>query len=203
MLANYHQLLVVEAGLDEAGRGCLAGPVVAAAVVWPPDAPATDINDSKKLTAGQRLALAEFIKQTSVAWAIGIAVEEEIGRLNIYKASMLAMHRAVEQLSDKPQLLLVDGNRFVPLAGFGHVCMVKGDGRFVSIAAASILAKTHRDHLMQHLAESYPQYGWQQNKGYPTHLHRAAIAEFGLTPHHRPGFKHLPDPGLFDRVSKG
>ncbi len=190
-LAWYDQLPVGEAGVDEAGRGCLAGPVVAAAVMLHPGQQIIGLNDSKQLKPAERAALAEIIKRQATAWAIAEASVEEIGKLNILQASLLAMRRAVESLPLKPELLLIDGNRFAPMLGYAHVCHIKGDGRFASIAAASILAKTARDARMAELATLYPMYGWERHFGYPTKAHRAAIAQHGPSPWHRPGFKLL------------
>ncbi|ALW85457.1 ribonuclease HII [Hymenobacter sedentarius] len=181
----------LEAGLDEAGRGCLAGPVFAAAVILPPDFSPRFLNDSKQLTAKRREALRPEICAEAVAWAVGQASVEEIGSLNIAQASYLAMHRAVAALPVVPEHLLVDGNRFRPLVGFSHTCIIGGDGLYRSIAAASILAKTFRDEHMEALAAEYPAYGWTQNAGYPTQSHRAAILAHGPTPHHRMGFRLL------------
>lgn len=185
----------IEAGCDEAGRGCLAGPVVAAAVVLPDDFADERLNDSKQLTERQRNALRAIVEHDAVAWAVAFVQPEEIDEINILQASILAMHRAVAQLSVKPDFLLVDGNRFNPYPGIPHQCIVKGDATFMSIAAASILAKTHRDEYMARIAADYPQYGWGRNKGYPTRDHRAAIAAYGTTPHHRLSFRLL-DPQL-------
>ncbi|MBD2768220.1 ribonuclease HII [Hymenobacter sp. BT664] len=184
----------LEAGLDEAGRGCLAGPVFAAAVILPPDFSPRFLNDSKQLSPQRREALRPEICANAVAWAIGQASVEEIEALNIAQASYLAMHRAVAALPVVPAHLLVDGNRFRPLAGFDHTCVIGGDGLYRSIAAASILAKTFRDEHMQALAADFPAYGWQQNAGYPTPSHRAAIQTHGPSPHHRRGFRLLPSP---------
>ncbi|MFD1468317.1 ribonuclease HII [Hymenobacter caeli] len=186
-----HTGLPHEAGLDEAGRGCLAGPVFAAAVILPPGFAPPLLHDSKQLSARQREQLRPLICAEAVAWAVGEATVEEIGALNIAQASYLAMHRAVAALAVPPAHLLVDGNRFRPLAGYAHTCLVGGDGRYRSIAAASILAKTFRDERMAALAEQYPAYGWAQNAGYPTAAHRAAIRAHGPTPLHRPGFRLL------------
>ncbi|GAB3307467.1 ribonuclease HII [Hymenobacter humi] len=181
----------LEAGLDEAGRGCLAGPVFAAAVILPSDFNPRFLNDSKQLTAKRREALRPIICAEAVAWAVGQASVEEIGSLNIAQASYLAMHRAVAALSPVPTHLLVDGNRFKPMAGFAHTCIIGGDGIYRNIAAASILAKTFRDEHMQELAAAFPGYGWEQNAGYPTQSHRAAIRAHGPSPHHRMGFRLL------------
>lgn len=191
MLLPYFNPNYVEAGLDEAGRGCLAGPVVAAAVILPKDYQNELLNDSKQLTKEQRVALRIEIERDALVWAVAEASNHEIDEINILKASFLAMHRAVDKISEKlkPEHLLVDGNRFTPYPMLPHTCIVKGDGKYLSIAAASILAKTYRDDIMENLALEYPQYKWQQNAGYPTIFHRKAILEFGFTPHHRMTFK--------------
>lgn len=193
MLLSNHSGKVLEAGLDEAGRGCLAGPVVAAAVMLPPDYHHPVLNDSKQLQKKDREMLREEICKQAVQWAIGIVSHEEIDRINILNASFLAMHRALDQFTSQPEFLIVDGNRFTKYQAVPHECLVKGDGRYFSIAAASVLAKTFRDDLMTKLAAEYPQYGWQTNAGYPTIKHRKAIAEFGTTPHHRLSFRLLPE----------
>lgn len=179
----------LEAGIDEAGRGCYAGPVCSAAVVLPADFYHPLLNDSKQLTAAKRQLLRPIIEQQALAWAVGWASAAEIDQLNILQATYLAMHRAVQLLAIAPQFLLVDGNRFKPMAGIAHACMVKGDARFAAIAAASILAKTHRDDLVQTLHAQFPHYGWDKNKTYGTAAHRAAIAQHGLCAHHRRSFK--------------
>lgn len=188
----------IEAGCDEAGRGCLAGPVTAAAVILPPDFENELLNDSKQLTERQRDQLRPIIEREAVAWAVAMVSPQEIDRINILAASILAMHRAIDQLAVRPEALLIDGNRFRPYPGIPHTTIVKGDGKMMSIAAASVLAKTHRDELMRRLAADYPQYGWDRNKGYPTREHRAAIAVHGTTPHHRLTFQLLEQPTLFD-----
>ncbi|MBR3101594.1 MAG: ribonuclease HII [Muribaculaceae bacterium] len=188
----------LEAGCDEAGRGCLAGPVTAAAVILPPDFENEWINDSKQLTERQREALRPVIEREALAWAVAMVSPQEIDRLNILRASITAMHRAIGQLGVKPEALLIDGNRFYPYPGIPHTTIVKGDGKMLSIAAASILAKTHRDEFMRRLAEEFPQYHWDKNKGYPTPDHRAAIAQHGITVHHRRTFTLLKQPTLFD-----
>lgn len=196
-----YQELVHEAGCDEAGRGCLAGPVVAAAVILDPAKPIAALNDSKQLSAKKRTALREEILEKALCYGIGVVDHLEIDQINILNASILAMHRALAQLRIQPAFILVDGNRFKPYGSTPHSCMIKGDARFSSIAAASILAKTHRDELMTNLHESYPQYAWAQNQGYPTAVHRKAIAEFGPSPHHRMTFQLLARDqqlGLFD-----
>ena len=191
MLLPYMNSGVVEAGCDEAGRGCLAGAVYAAAVVLPPDFRNELLNDSKKLTEKQRYALRPLIEEAALAWAVGIVTPQEIDRINIVNASFLAMHRAIEQLRVTPQHLLIDGNRFKPYPGIAHTCVVKGDGKYEAIAAASILAKTYRDDYMNELHEKYPMYDWKSNKGYPTKAHRAAIAQYGPSPYHRLSFQLL------------
>ena len=188
----------VEAGCDEAGRGCLAGPVTAAAVILPPDFSNELLNDSKQLTERQRDRLRPIIEREAVAWAVAMVSPQEIDRMNILRASITAMHRALDQLLVRPEAILVDGNRFYPYHDIPHTTIVKGDGKLMSIAAASVLAKTHRDELMRRLDEEFPQYGWAKNKGYPTSDHRAAIAAHGVSPHHRRTFQLLPQPTLFD-----
>jgi len=190
----------VEAGCDEAGRGCLAGPVTAAAVILPPDFHNDMINDSKQLSERQRELLRPVIEREAVAWAVAMVSPQEIDRINILRASITAMHRALDQLAVRPQGILVDGNRFYPYHDIPHTTIVKGDGKMMCIAAASILAKTHRDELMRQLDKDYPQYGWARNKGYPTPDHRAAIAHYGPSPHHRRTFQLLPQPTLFDGI---
>ena len=181
----------IEAGCDEAGRGCLAGPVVAAAVILPPDFKNELLNDSKKLTEKQRLQLLPIIKQQAVAYGIGVVSHTEIDKINILNASFLAMHRAVKQLSQLPDHLLIDGNRFNPYPNIKHTCIVKGDGKLLPIAAASVLAKTYRDDLMNDLHLQFPSYQWNKNKGYPTKAHREAIRNSGSSPFHRMSFKLL------------
>ena len=188
----------VEAGCDEAGRGCLAGPVTAAAVILPADFHNDLINDSKQLTEHQREQLRPIIEREAVAWAVAMVSPQEIDRINILRASITAMHRALDQLQVRPEGVLVDGNRFYPYQDIPYTTIVKGDGKMLSIAAASILAKTHRDEFMRQLDKEFPQYGWARNKGYPTPDHRAAIAQYGATPHHRHTFQLLPQPTLFD-----
>ena len=182
---------LIEAGCDEAGRGCLAGSVYAAAVILPPDYTNDELNDSKKLSAKRRYALREVIERDAVAWAVGVATAAEIDEINILNASLLAMHRALDKLAVRPEFVIVDGNRFKPYHDVPHQTIVKGDGKYLSIAAASILAKTYRDDYMDALAEEYPQYDWKSNKGYPTTKHRAAIKEFGTTPYHRMSYNLL------------
>jgi ribonuclease HII len=189
MLRSCYTKGLIEAGLDEVGRGCLAGPVVAAAVVLPPDYTHPLLTDSKQLLRSQRYVLRDEIMRQALAWAVAEASQVEIDEINILKASFLAMHRAVDQLSVRPEHLLVDGNRFVPYPMVPHTCIVKGDGLYLSIAAASILAKTYRDDLMAELSACFPEYGWEQNVGYPTPHHRRAIEKYGLTIHHRRSFR--------------
>lgn len=181
----------LEAGCDEAGRGCLAGPVVAAAVILPPDFYHPLLNDSKQLNEKVRLTLRPIIEENAMAWAIGLVSNQEIDQINILNASFLAMHRALDQLKIQPEHLIIDGNRFKKYRGLPHQCIVKGDGKYASIAAASVLAKTYRDDFMLKIAGDYPAYGWEQNKGYPTIAHRQAIAEHGHTPWHRLSFRLL------------
>ncbi len=188
MLKPFMTAGLTEAGCDEAGRGCLAGAVYAAAVVLPPDYRNELLNDSKQLTEHQRYALRPVIEHDALAWAIGTVSPQEIDRMNILNASILAMHRAIDGLAVRPQHLLVDGNRFKPYPNITHTTVVKGDATYLSIAAASILAKTYRDDYMERLHQEYPQYGWDHNKGYPTRRHRQAIAEHGPTPYHRMSF---------------
>lgn len=185
----------IEAGCDEAGRGCLAGPVTAAAVILPPDFSEDMLNDSKQLTERQRDVLRPIIEREALAWAVAFVSPQEIDEINILKASFMAMHRAIDQLKVRPEALLIDGNRFIPYKDIKHTCIVKGDGKMMSIAAASVLAKTHRDEYMRRISAEYPQYGWDKNKGYPTRAHRAAIAQYGTTPYHRLTFQLL-DPQL-------
>ena len=191
MLENFHKKGVIEAGCDEAGRGCLAGPVFAAAVILPPDFQNDLLNDSKKLTEKQRYQLRPVIEESALAWAVGICTPQEIDKINILNASFLAMHRAIEQLTIKPQHLIIDGNRFRPYPEIPHLCIVKGDGKYMSIAAASILAKTYRDDYMAEQHALYPHYGWDKNAGYPTKQHREGIRLHGLTPIHRKTFNQL------------
>ncbi|MBF1582372.1 MAG: ribonuclease HII, partial [Prevotella sp.] len=193
MLKSHYYESLIEAGCDEAGRGCLAGSVYAAAVILPPDYQNELLNDSKKLTAKKRYALREEIERDAIAWAVGIVTPEEIDKINILNASFLAMHRALDQLSVRPEAVIVDGNRFKPYQDLPSTTIVKGDGKYLSIAAASILAKTYRDDYMLSLAEEYPQYDWQSNMGYPTKKHRQAILEHGITPYHRKSYNLLGD----------
>lgn len=193
MLKSHYYEGLIEAGCDEAGRGCLAGSVYAAAVILPPDYQNELLNDSKKLTAKKRYALREEIERDAIAWAVGIVTPEEIDKINILNASFLAMHRALDQLMVRPEAVIVDGNRFKPYQDLPSTTIVKGDGKYLSIAAASILAKTYRDDYMLSLAEEYPQYDWQSNMGYPTKKHRQAIREHGITPYHRKSYNLLGD----------
>lgn len=203
MLASHFYEGKIEAGCDEAGRGCLAGSVYAAAVIFPEDYQNADLNDSKQLTDRRRHQLREVIERDAVAWAVGIVTPEEIDKMNILNASILAMHRALDQLAVRPEAIIVDGNRFKPYREpitnnrepivIPHTTIVKGDGKYLSIAAASILAKTYRDDYMDELAKAYPKYDWKSNKGYPTRKHRDAIRQYGITPYHRRSFNMLGD----------
>lgn len=199
MLASHYYTGLIEAGCDEAGRGCLAGAVYAAAVILPPDYQNALLNDSKQLTEKRRYQLRTEIERDAVSWAVGIVSPEEIDKINILNASILAMHRALDQLEVRPQAIIVDGNRFKPYKDAAsaqvlpHTTIVKGDGKYLAIAAASILAKTYRDDYMNQLAEEYPQYDWLQNKGYPTKKHREAIRNYGITPYHRTTYNLLGD----------
>ena len=204
MLAHHYYEGKIEAGCDEAGRGCLAGSVYAAAVILPDGYENPQLNDSKQLTEKRRYELREQIERDAVAWAVGIVTPEEIDKINILNASILAMHRALDQLKVRPEAIIVDGNRFKPYrslpqsgedgGGFlPHTTIVKGDGKYMAIAAASILAKTYRDDYMNLLAKEYPQYDWQKNKGYPTKAHREAIRQYGTTPYHRMSYNLLGD----------
>ncbi|MGX1639328.1 MULTISPECIES: ribonuclease HII [Sphingobacterium] len=185
----------IEAGCDEAGRGCLAGPVFAAAVVFPADYCNPVLNDSKKLSEKKRMELRPIIEQEALAYAVASVSAEEIDKINIHKASYLAMHKALDMLAVKPGFLIIDGNKFIPYPNVPHSCIIKGDGKYLSIAAASILAKTYRDEYMENIAVDYPDYDWMQNKGYPTIKHRQAVLQLGLTPHHRKTFR-VTDPQL-------
>ena len=193
MLLPYLNKGLIEAGCDEAGRGCLAGAVYAAAVILPQDFRCELLNDSKQLTERQRYQLRPIIEQEAVAWAVGVVTPEEIDKINILNASFLAMHRAIDGLQVRPQHLLIDGNRFRKYKDLPHTTVVKGDGKLMSIAAASVLAKTYRDDYMLQLHEQYPYYGWDRNKGYPTKEHRQAIEQHGTTPYHRLTFNLLGD----------
>ena len=200
MLASHYYEGKIEAGCDEAGRGCLAGSVFAAAVILPEDYHNELLNDSKQLTEKKRYQLREIIEHDAIAWAVGVVTPDEIDKINILNASILAMHRALDQLKVRPEAIIVDGNRFKPYfttqgdspsVQLPHTTIVKGDGKYLSIAAASILAKTYRDDYMNRLAEEYPQYDWISNKGYPTKKHREAIRQYGITPYHRKTFNML------------
>lgn len=207
LLPIYNKEGLIEAGCDEAGRGCLAGSVYAAAVILPPDYENAMLNDSKQLTARRRYLLREQIERDALAWAVGIVTPEEIDRINILNASILAMHRALDALTVRPEYVIVDGNKFKPyystktktnsMGGeqeiIPHTTIVKGDGKYLSIAAASILAKTYRDDYMLQLHEQYPHYGWDHNMGYPTREHREGIKKYGITPVHRLSFGHVSD----------
>ena len=193
MLASHYYEGKIEAGCDEAGRGCLAGSVYAAAVILPEGYQNELLNDSKQLSEKKRYQLREIIERDAVAWAVGIVTPEEIDQINILNASILAMHRALDQLKVRPEAIIVDGNRFNPYKKLPHTTIVKGDGKYLAIAAASILAKTYRDDYMNQLAEEYPQYDWLSNKGYPTKKHREAIKQFGITPYHRKSYNLLGD----------
>lgn len=192
MLLPYYQEELTEAGCDEAGRGCYAGPVFAAAVILPKDFYHPFLNDSKQLSEKQREELRPLIEKEALAWAVASVSHEEIDQINILKASIKAMHLALDQLKKKPKFLLIDGNRFYAYKKIPHQCFVKGDGRFASIAAASILAKTHRDEYMVKIHEQFPHYGWDKNKGYGTAVHRKAIEQYGLCDHHRKSFNLIP-----------
>ena len=191
MLQSFYNAQAIEAGLDEVGRGCLAGPVVAAAVILPKDYQNATLNDSKQLSKKQRNDLRDEIKTVALAWAVAEVSNQEIDQINILKASFLAMHRAIDQLTVQPEHLLIDGNRFTPYLLVPHTCIIKGDTKFLSIAAASVLAKTYRDDLMEQLAQEFPHYAWAQNVGYPTKAHRAGIRDFGVCQHHRLSFRLL------------
>lgn len=192
MLKPYFDKHLIEAGCDEAGRGCLAGPVYAASVILPKNYKNKWLDDSKKLTDTVRYELRPEIEEKAITWAVGVVNNVEIDEINILKASFLAMHRAIDQLKQKPESLLIDGNRFTPYPNIPHHCIIKGDAKFLNIAAASILAKTYRDDFMKDAAITYPQYGWDKNMAYPTKKHRDAIREFGTTPLHRLTFQLLP-----------
>lgn len=192
-LKNFYTKGLLEAGCDEAGRGCLAGPVIAAAVILPSNFKHSLLNDSKKMSEKERFELEPLIKEKALAYAIGIVDNIQIDEINILNASFLAMHRAIEGLKMKPEFLLIDGNRFNPFNGISHACIIKGDGKYKSIAAASVLAKVYRDRLMEEYHTQFPQYSWDINKGYPTKKHRQAIEQFGSTSLHRMSFKLLPD----------
>jgi len=192
MLKSYYQKKQIEAGCDEAGRGCLAGPVYAAAVILPKDYKNKILNDSKKISEKKREVLRSEIEKEAISFGVGIVDNNEIDTINILNASFLAMHRAIDQLKTIPELLLIDGNRFTPYANISHKCIVKGDSKFLSIAAASILAKTYRDDFLLQMDKEYPLYNWKKNKGYPTKAHRSAILLHGDTKYHRKTFQLLP-----------
>ena len=192
MLKSAYYTDKVEAGCDEAGRGCLAGSVYAAAVILPPNYENKLLNDSKQLSERKRYLLRSIIENDAVAWAVGVVTAEEIDKINILNASILAMHRALDALKVQPEAIIVDGNRFKPYNDVPYTTIVKGDGKYLSIAAASILAKTYRDDYMKTIAEEYPQYDWKSNKGYPTNKHRVAIKKYGISPYHRKSFTLLP-----------
>ena len=197
-LLAFLELGRTEGGCDEAGRGCLSGPVVAAAVVLDPNKPIAALNDSKKINEKNRLLLRDQIMNEAISYAIGIVTHEEIDEINILNASFLAMHRAVDQLKVKPAFLLIDGNRFKAYPNIPHACIIKGDAKYQSIAAASILAKTKRDEIMENLHDEFPVYQWKKNKGYPTVDHRSAIEKYGPSPHHRMTVRLLPDKSQLD-----
>ena len=189
MLAPFYQDEFLEAGCDEAGRGCLAGPVFAAAVILPKNFHHPLLNDSKQIKEKDRFALRIEIEQVAIAFTVGVVSHQEIDKINILNASFLAMHRAIEKLSQVPEFLIIDGNRFKPYQNIKHQCIIKGDGKYFSIAAASILAKTYRDDFMEKLHHEYPIYNWKQNKGYPTIYHRNTVLQHGFSPYHRKTFK--------------
>jgi ribonuclease HII len=189
LLRNYLNIGLIEAGCDEAGRGCLAGPVAAAAVIMPEDYSNPELNDSKKMTESARIRLRKEIENVAIAYSVAFIDNYKIDEINILKASILAMHHAIESLKIRPRHLIIDGNRFFPFQDIPHTCVVKGDGQFISIAAASVLAKTYRDEFMLELHKEYSSYGWDRNKGYPTKMHRNAIAESGITKYHRRSFR--------------
>ena len=197
MLDSFYIAGTIEAGTDEAGRGCIAGPVYAAAVILPVDFHNQELNDSKQLSRHTRERLREIIMKEAVSWCVASASPGEIDDINILNASILSMHRALDGLGTTPEHIIVDGNRFKAYKNIPFTCFVKGDGRYASIAAASILAKTFRDDFMREAATQYPQYGWEVNCGYPTKAHREAVMRYGITPLHRKSFKILPDPELF------
>lgn len=192
-LLNFHTKGLIEAGCDEAGRGCLAGPVFAAAVILPKGFRNKLLDDSKKMSESARMELREQIELKALSWSVAVVDHEEIDKINILNASFLAMHRAISNLKTTPEALLIDGNRFNPYPNIPHHCIIKGDGKFKSIAAASVLAKTHRDEFMEKIGQDYPHYNWASNKGYPTKDHRNAIIDHGLSPYHRKSFRQLPE----------
>ncbi len=192
MLQSYHRFCS-EIGTDEAGRGCLAGPVTAAAIILRPDFANEVLNDSKKLSAGNRNLLRPLLEISAISFGVAHVHPKQIDKINILNASILAMHKAIDQLTIKPELIIVDGNRFKPYLNIPHECIIKGDSKFMSIAAASVLAKTYRDTYMEEIHKEYPVYNWKQNKGYPTLEHREAIRKYGITPYHRKSFRQLPE----------
>lgn len=192
MLKSYYKN-IFEAGTDEAGRGCLAGPVTAAAIILPEGFSNDILNDSKQLSHSKRDVLREILEQQALSFSVCHVFQDEIDEINILNASFLAMHRALDAMTQAPSFILVDGNRFNPYPNIGHECIVKGDGKYMSIAAASILAKTHRDEYMAKIHEEFPMYNWKKNKGYPTKEHREAIKQYGLSPYHRKSFRQLPE----------
>jgi ribonuclease HII len=193
MLALKYQEKLLEVGTDEAGRGCLSGPVVAAAVILPDDFKHSLLNDSKQLTEKQRQELRPYIEKYAISWAVTYVYQEKIDKINILQSSILAMHQSIEELKVTPEFIIVDGNKFNPFKNIPHKTIVKGDAKFMSIAAASVLAKTYRDDYMEKIHTEFPEYNWKQNKGYPTKQHRAAIREHGITSHHRKSFRLLPE----------
>ncbi len=197
MLKSYHQC-ILEAGTDEAGRGCLAGPVTAAAVILPENFSNAILNDSKQLSESKRNLLRPLIETEAVSFGVAHIYPEEIDNINILNASILGMHRSLEQLTTTPEFIIVDGNKFKPFLEIPHECIIKGDGKYLSIAAASVLAKTYRDAYMEKIHEEFPMYNWKKNKGYPTKEHRAAIAKYGATKYHRKSFRLLPDQMTLD-----
>ena len=193
MLKNNYSGFVLEAGTDEAGRGCLCGPVVAAAVILPQDFEHPFLNDSKQLSEKQRNELKPFIEKNALSFGVSFVDEKEVDQINVLQASIIGMHRSISQLKPLPEYIIVDGNKFKPFNEIPHETIVKGDAKYLSIAAASVLAKTYRDEFMEKIHQEFPMYNWKQNKGYPTKQHRAAIREFGITKYHRKTFKLLPD----------
>lgn len=193
MLALKYQENLIEVGTDEAGRGCLSGPVVAAAVILPDDFEHSLLNDSKQLTEKQRKELRPYIEKHAISWAVSYVYQEKIDEINILQSSILAMHQSIQELNVTPEFIIVDGNKFNLFKDIPHETIIKGDAKFMSIAAASVLAKTYRDDYMERIHEEFPHYNWKQNKGYPTKQHRAAIREFGITEHHRKSFRLLPE----------
>jgi ribonuclease HII len=193
MLKNNYSGFVLEAGTDEAGRGCLCGPVVAAAVILPEDFAHPFLNDSKQLSEKQRNELKPFIEKNALSFGVSFVDEKEVDQINVLQASIIGMHRSISQLKPLPEYIIVDGNKFKPFKEIPHETIVKGDAKYLSIAAASVLAKTYRDEFMEKIHQEFPMYNWKQNKGYPTKQHRAAIREFGITKYHRKTFKLLPN----------